>query len=107
VPAKHPLFSIYTRTCYLDQRTVAEYIPPAVASKLVHEAVHARLRCAGLGSYGADLAVRVEELCIDEEIAFAQRLPRDEYPGVDDHLRYLHTLRREYPPTQSWPRRWW
>ena len=104
-PMKHPLFSPPTRVCFLDEGTVLEWATGDIASSLVHEAVHARLRRKGLTAFGADFSEREEELCIDEQIAFAKRLPPDEFTAIDQALLRLQELRRTYPPTQAWPRR--
>jgi hypothetical protein len=105
VPGKHAYFSRFSRSCVLNQIYVDKMPSPNVASVLVHEATHARLRSAGLTAYGADLTVRVEELCVDEEIAFAMRCPPDGFPRLDEWLQYLHAKRRTYPGTQAWPPR--
>ena len=105
VPGKHAYFSLFSRSCVLNQIYVHKMPAPNVASALVHEAIHARLRGAGLTAYGADLIVRVEELCVNEEIAFAMRCPPDRFPHLDEWLRYLHAKRRTYPGTQAWPPR--
>ena len=105
VPGKHAYFSRVSRSCVLNQIYVDQMPAPNVASVLVHEATHARLRGAGLAAYGADLTVRVEELCIDEEIAFAMRCPPDRFPQREEWLRYLRATRRSYPGTQAWPPR--
>jgi hypothetical protein len=46
----------------------------AVALVLVHEATHARIAARGIG-YPVALRERIEHICVDAEIAFAERLP--------------------------------
>jgi hypothetical protein len=101
IPSRRPYFSPFTRTCYLDASTVNARGNGVVACSVVHEAVHARLRQKGLGAFTLDYVERVEELCMDEEIAFARSSPRT--PQRDEFLSELAELRRTYPPTQAWP----
>jgi hypothetical protein len=105
-PTKRTYFSPYTRTCFLDVRTVDDYGNTDIAVDLVHEAIHGRLRRRGLTAYGADLSERVEQLCIDEQIAFTKRLALapDQTSGLDNLLLFLEHGRRTHPPTQAWPR---
>ena len=45
-----------------------------IASVIVHEATHARLRGCGIG-YDERIRARVETICIRRQVAFAARLP--------------------------------
>jgi len=103
VPNRQSVFSRSSRSIVLHQIYVDKMPPANLASALVHEAIHARLRRDGFTAYGADLIERVEELCCDEEIAFAMRCPPDRFPQRDEWLRYLEARRRTYPGTQAWP----
>ena len=48
-----------------------------IASTLVHEFTHARIDAAGI-RYGLATRIRIERVCISQEIAFATRLPPSE-----------------------------
>jgi hypothetical protein len=67
------------RTIALDQRFLASSATPTsyISATLVHEATHARLNAWGVGYTEADRA-RVERLCFQQELAFAQLLPDSE-----------------------------
>src|SRR5713101_6929819 len=60
------------RACELDTRYVLADTsqPEVIASTIVHEATHARLRRSGIG-YEEDLRPRVEAVCYRAQIAFA------------------------------------
>lgn len=62
------------RACVLDVSYVREFPAHYVASTIVHEGTHARLRCSGV-RYPSTLRRRIEEICIREEIRFARRIP--------------------------------
>jgi hypothetical protein len=69
-------YSASINGCELDTRFfLAETTSPEViASTIVHEASHARLRRCGIG-YEQDLRARVEAVCFRREIVFAAKLP--------------------------------
>ena len=69
-------FNESSGACQLDARFVLDErsSPDVIASVIVHEATHARLRRCGFG-YDEELRPRVEAVCIRREIAFARRLP--------------------------------
>ena len=71
-----------TRTCYLRVTAVVGRPTVAVAILLVHEATHARLHHAGVRQWGSRRVRRVEQRCMREELAFADRLP----PAAKDGL---------------------
>jgi hypothetical protein len=62
--------------CELDERYVLakETTPELIASVIVHEATHARLRRCGIG-YDEPIQSRVEAVCFRRELAFANQLP--------------------------------
>jgi hypothetical protein len=62
--------------CELDERFVLAdtTIPEQIASTIVHEATHARLRRCGFG-YDEAIRARVEAIFFRRQIAFAGRLP--------------------------------
>lgn len=62
------------RSCVLDTYFVARFAPAQVASSIVHESVHARLRRGGRGM-PADLIAWVERLCRKAELGFGLRVP--------------------------------
>jgi hypothetical protein len=61
------------RACVLDLSYVREFPPEYIASTLVHEGSHARLRRRF--RYPPQLRKRIEALCIGQEIRFASKLP--------------------------------
>jgi hypothetical protein len=63
--------------CQIDTRFVLKENPDVIASVIVHEATHARLRRYGFG-YEEELRPRVEAVCVRRELAFSQRLPNGE-----------------------------
>ena len=97
LPGRRSFLSPATNSCFLHERLVRDGGNVSVASILVHEAVHARLRKMGLW-YLPDLRVRMEELCVKEEIAFAKLLP-DALCPKEGFLSYLEGRLRAYPPT--------
>lgn len=88
------------KTCVLDQRFVADPATSVerIASVIVHESTHAKLRRCGIG-YREEIRVRVEAICFRRELAFAARLPDsaqlgehiaqhlDWYPANSDYFR--------------------
>ncbi|MBW3571272.1 MAG: hypothetical protein KY467_09210 [Gemmatimonadetes bacterium] len=62
------------RNCSLDTYFVATFAAEQVASSIVHEAVHARLRRGGR-TVPRDLIAWEERLCRKAELAFGLRLP--------------------------------
>ena len=69
--------------CVLRSRYVRESDPAAVAVTLVHEATHARLWRRGIRDDPCGRR-RMEEICVKEQIAFAERLDN---PDILNHLR--------------------
>ncbi len=65
------------RSCVLDTYFVAKFAPAQVASSIVHEGVHARLRRGGR-TMPADLIAWEERLCRKAELGFGLRVPDGE-----------------------------
>jgi hypothetical protein len=65
------------RSCVLDTYFVAAFAPAQVASSIVHEGVHARLRRGGR-TVPADLIAWEERLCRKAELGFGLRVPGGE-----------------------------
>lgn len=65
----------HRRQCSLDTYFVATFAPEQVASSIVHEGVHARLRRGGR-QMPPDLIAWEERLCRKAELAFGRRLPQ-------------------------------
>lgn len=63
--------------CQLDTRFVLASSAELIASTIVHEATHARLKRRGIG-YEEELRARVEAVCLRREIAFAAKMPNGE-----------------------------
>jgi len=74
-----------TRLCELSPSLATSGDIVAIASSIVHEAVHARLRRLPIGD--AERRVRVEHVCISEQIAFLDRLPGTAHRA--DNLRMV------------------
>jgi hypothetical protein len=62
------------RSCVLDTYFVAAFTPEQVASSIVHESVHARLRRDGR-AVPAELIAWEERLCRRAELGFGLRVP--------------------------------
>ena len=64
------------KLCALDERYVLaeDTTPDLIASVIVHEATHARLKRRGIG-YDEPIQSRVEAVCFRRELAFADKLP--------------------------------
>jgi hypothetical protein len=64
------------KACILDRDFVYSEIntPGDIASTIVHEATHARLRNLGIG-YDEKVRKRVEDVCIRAQLRFTQKLP--------------------------------
>jgi hypothetical protein len=76
------------RLCVLDERFVLGDTtrPEQIASVIVHEAAHARLKHCGIG-YQAELRARVEAVCFRRQRAFAAKLPDGEEVTRDAESR--------------------
>lgn len=100
-----PLLLERSATCVLGQELVETKSSALIAAVLVHEATHARVQAHGI-SYRPETRDRIEALCVREEIAFARRLPRDEYTSVDEFVRHLRRSIELDPKTrrQTGPR---
>lgn len=86
------------RACYLDSGFVSSpsTTPVAVASVLIHEAQHARIARLGV-AHDERTRLRVERLCVQAQLDFAQLLP--------DHEALEEGLRRTYEEAESiWDR---
>lgn len=88
LPAPEATLSTFSGVCFLDEARVTKYSSAVVAASLIHEATHARLERRGIRNW-PDLKNRIEAVCVREELAFAARLPRRDYPNLDAFLGYL------------------
>ena len=77
------------KLCSLSQSFVGSSSTEAIASTIVHEATHARLRRRSIG-YDEDLRGRVERACMRQELAFVRRLPANEPMRIQQE----HTIQR-------------
>jgi hypothetical protein len=64
-------------TCRIGVRSVVAQTTTWLAMTLIHEATHARLAQAGI-PYNERYRARIEQLCVREEIAFAEKVPGSE-----------------------------
>jgi hypothetical protein len=60
--------------------------PLDVASVLVHETTHARIAAAGI-RYTPELTIRIERVCIDQQLTFARLLPEEAGSLLTSRLR--------------------
>jgi hypothetical protein len=77
VPGRIPSrgsFNSRSEICELDKEFVLAETPELIASVIVHEATHARLRRCGIG-YEEEIRPRVEAICVRRELAFTAKLP--------------------------------
>jgi hypothetical protein len=76
LPGELGHFSVAISACVLDTRFVLDEAtsPEMLATVIVHEATHARLRRCGFG-YDEDVRPRVEAICHRRELAFVRKLP--------------------------------
>jgi hypothetical protein len=76
LPGELGHFSVALRSCVLDTRFVLDETtsPEMLATVIVHEATHARLRRCGIG-YDEDVRHQVEAICHRRELAFVCKLP--------------------------------
>jgi hypothetical protein len=92
LPDSYGSFNHSLKACQLDERFVLDEKsgPELIASVIMHEATHARLRRCGIG-YEEDLRLRVEKACVRRELAFAAKLPDGEQIRAqrDPELAYL------------------
>lgn len=62
------------RRCDIEERFVASESPENIASVIVHEATHAHPCLVKIG-YPEALRLRIEKICLRQELAFLDRLP--------------------------------
>ncbi len=92
--------------CVFDERfVVAETITPErIAASIVHEATHARLERCGI-QYEEKLRSRIEAVCIERQLAFANKLPDGaELQEQFAHARQWYEANPEYF-SDAWFRR--
>jgi len=84
-------FTHSIHACEIDTRycLAATTTPELIATVIVHEATHARLRRCGFG-YEEEQRPRIEQICLRREIAFATRLPNGD--AVRDQAERTLTL---------------
>lgn len=73
-PPCRAAFLMPARTCLLDVYFVATFPPEQIASSVVHEGIHARIRRAGVRTAELDRA-REERLCRGAELDFGLAIP--------------------------------
>ena len=85
--SKAAAYWVTTATCLLPDAMVEQQSIAFIALAIVHEETHARLWNKGVRLW-PDQLTRIEAICLREEIRFADRLPRDQYPGTDQLIAY-------------------
>ena len=78
LPGNIGQFRESTWTCELDERFVLgeKTTSELIASAIVHEATHARLSRGGI-RYEEESRIRIEQICIRRQLAFAATLPNE------------------------------
>ena len=71
-----------SRSCYIRIGVAREYSAGTLATIIAHESTHARLDRLRVVSWRGVLQHRIEHRCLREELAFADRLPKGEYPDT-------------------------
>jgi hypothetical protein len=103
--APRPLLLAPGMVCVLGQELVDRYSAALVASRLVHESVHARVERSVRG-YVTDMDDRVETLCRRAEREFARRLPTVRVPEASALLENLEREAQELSQGEPRLRRW-
>jgi hypothetical protein len=89
-----------SRTCYVSHEIAKKHSVANVAILLVHEATHARFEVSGVRHW-PDRRARFERACVRAELAFADQLPRAQFPNIDSWIerrtRTSAALRGEPP----------
>ena len=75
LPGSIGRYQVQTESCQIDSRFVASCDPVFIASVIVHEACHARMRRFG---YAESLRCRLEKACSKQQYNFAGRHPGGE-----------------------------
>jgi hypothetical protein len=93
LPGALAQFRNSTSMCVIDERFVVDErtTPEMIASVIVHEATHARLFRMGIG-YEESRRVRVEQVCLRRELAFAAKLPDRARVGLQSAEALLNAL---------------
>jgi hypothetical protein len=91
LPAALACFNESLKACEIDTRFALDEAskPEIIAAAIVHEATHARLARCGI-RYDENMRIRIEDICVRRELAFAARLPNGEPTQVWSASR-LHT----------------
>ena len=96
-PSQSGCYNPALDACELDPRHLlrADVTPSDIASIVVHEGTHARLRGLGIG-FAEPLRKRIEAVCRREERAFAERLPLSAGDKIRDKLGRLDAVPEDY-----------
>jgi hypothetical protein len=78
------------RMIWLDGAALLGISSEQTAALIVHEGAHARHNRCGIRSW-PDLRPRLERFAVGQQIRFLHRLPRDEFPRADEHIRWART----------------
>lgn len=90
-PYPSPRYRVASNICVLPDVSVLDRSPGVIAGDIVHEAVHARFARAGLVAFAGEASFRMEERCILEGMAFAQRVPDSVYLRKQRYIDFLTT----------------
>ncbi|MEO0772021.1 MAG: hypothetical protein AAFZ04_02450 [Pseudomonadota bacterium] len=97
-------YSIKRKACVIGQHSLRLGHTDDLALSIIHEMCHARLWEAGIGYDAPALRVRVEQVCIRREIAFARKLEAQGVPQ-GTHTAWLsdklhEVTQRDYTETR-------
>lgn len=78
-----------TRTILLQRELILEHDVETIASAIVQQTTHARIRRWGIRTW-SDLIRRIEQRCLREQVAFLKRVP-----GTEDLVRHYSSLEND------------
>lgn len=99
LPAPTDFYLEEANVCVMSVDNVLEYSHAVTACAMVHEFTHAKIASYGIiAGLHPKWRSRMERICMDEEIAFLDRVPSSYYPGTQ---RYIEEARAGLPDD------WW
>jgi len=101
-PWRSSYYMTRSNSCALDVVLVLRRPPEEIAKTVVHEAMHARIQCAGIPYVGDKLQNRIERVCTKAELDFLYRLSAAGYNVPPTRLEAM----RSFVMTGNMPRLW-
>lgn len=84
-------FWVLHETCVLNASKLAAKTRSDIAATIIHEATHAKLSRAGIFIW-PDIRLRIERICVREEIRFFRRLGGAGWRGIEPRLEWYAQL---------------